>query len=597
MVKERILKLREWMKLHQLSAFIIPSADPHQGEYIAAAWKSREWISGFTGSAGTVVVTLEEAGLWTDSRYFIQAEAQLQGSGIRFYKSFQQELTQDIPTWLLQTLAPGSRVGVDGNVCTCAQAEILQAALAVKGMTLATGYDPMPAIWTDRPTLPMSRAVQYEVKYAGRSAADKLTQLREELNKQGADTLLVTPLEEIAWVLNIRGNDVEYNPVLISYLLVERENATLFVDPAKCPEPVVVYLKGEGVEVQPYTSLHGALSALKDCCILLPPTKTSIASRQAVNADTCTVLSAVSPLIWMKCIRTKTEIEGLRRCMERDGAALVNFQYWLLNALRQGETVTELSLSRRLREFRAGQDLFRGESFNTIAGYGAHAASPHYSATPESDAALEPHGYILLDSGGQYLDGTTDITRTLVLGPLTEEEKIDYTCVLKGNIGLSSVHFPKGTNGTQLDVLARAPLWAQGLQFLHGTGHGVGCYLCVHEATDLYQFRMNSMPHPLMLDSVITNEPAVYKPGSHGARIENILLVSPSQTTQFGDFYSFETLTLCPIDTEAIIPSMLTLQEVCWLNEYHAQVYVRLFPLLETAEREWLQERCKPLAK
>ena len=595
MIKERIAQLRDWMKRKNLAAFIMPSADPHMGEYIAPLWKSREWISGFTGSAGTVVVTQERGGLWTDSRYFIQAERQLKGSGLDLYRSFQHETMVEIPAWLLEELPEGSRVGIDGQIFTQAEVNCLKQTFAKKNFELVSCPDPMAELWKDRPSLPMGKAEIYDVKYTGERASARLARLREELAKLGADSLFVTPLDEIAWVLNVRGTDVAYNPVLISYLLVEPQGATLFVHPEKCPQAVADYLQGEGVGVAPYGEAFEALSRLEGRRILLQPSKTSMAAFASVDVDKNEIVAECSPLSWMKAVRTPVELEGLHRCMIRDGVALVKFQKWLVEAVQRGERVTEMSLDRKLYEFRSQQDLFRGESFGTIAGYGANAASPHYSATPETDTQLEARGYLLLDSGGQYLDGTTDITRTIVLGPMTEDEKIDYTCVLRGNIDLASVKFPKGTCGTQLDAFARAPMWERGMQYLHGTGHGVGQYLNVHEATDLYQFRMDSMPFPLMLDSTITDEPALYKAGSHGCRTENMLLVCRDQTTEFGEFYRFETLTLCPIDTEPIIRSMMTSREIAWLNEYHARVYQKLSPYLSDEERDWLRDRCQPI--
>lgn len=595
MIKERIALLRAWMKERNLDAFIIPSADPHMGEYIAPLWKSREWISGFTGSAGTVVVTADKGGLWTDSRYFIQAERQLQGSGLDLYRSFQHETMVEIPAWLMQEMPRRARIGIDGQIFTKAEADCMAELFAKKELELVPSSDPMADLWADRPSLPMSRAEIYDAKYTGQTASERLALLRAELQKLGADSLFITPLEEIAWLLNIRGLDVDYNPVLISYLLVEPDGATLFVHPDKCPESVAKYLKEQGVRIADYGAAFQQLSELKGRRILLPAKKTSIAAFAAVDADANEILTEASPLSWMKAVRTQTEIDGLRNCMVRDGVAMVKFQKWLVEAVQRGERVTEMSLDRKLCAFRAEQDLFRGESFATIAGYAANAASPHYCASPETDTELQPRGYLLLDSGGQYLDGTTDITRTIVLGPLTEDEKIDYTCVLRGNIDLSMVKFPKGTCGTQLDAFARAPMWERGMQYLHGTGHGVGQYLNVHEATDLYQFRMDSMPHPLMLNSNITNEPALYKAGSHGCRTENMLLVCKDQTTEFGDFYRFETLTLCPIDTEAIIRSMMTEREINWLNDYHERVYQKLSPYLNEEEKEWLRDRCQPI--
>lgn len=595
MIKERIALLRDWMKRKNLDAFVIPSADPHMGEYIAPLWKSREWISGFTGSAGTVVVTQDKGGLWTDSRYFIQAERQLKGSGLDLYRSFQHETMVEIPAWLLEELPERSRVGIDAQIFTQAEADCLRGLFAKKDIELVACPDPMAELWKDRPSIPMGMAEIYDSKYTGEKASERLVRLRKELEKLGADSIFVTPLDDIAWLLNIRGTDVVYNPVLISYLLVEPEGATLFVHPEKCSQEVVAYLQGEGVGIAPYDKAFEALARLKGRHILLQPSKTSMAAYTSVDPAQNEIVATCSPLSWMKAIRTSTEIEGLRRCLIRDGVALVKFQKWLVDAVQRGETVTEISLSKKLCEFRSQQDLFRGESFATIAGYGANAASPHYCATPETDAKLEARGYLLLDSGGQYLDGTTDITRTIVLGPMTEDEKIDYTCVLRGNIDLASVKFPKGTCGTQLDAFARAPMWERGMQYLHGTGHGVGQYLNVHEATDLYQFRMDSMPHPLMLNSTITDEPALYKEGSHGCRTENMLLIALDQTTEFGDFYKFDTITLCPIDTEPIIRSMMTPREITWLNEYHDRVYQKLSPYLSEEEREWLRDRCQPI--
>ena len=595
MITKRISLLRAWMREQHLDAFIIPSADPHAGEYVAPLWKSREWITGFTGSAGTAVVTLEEAGLWTDSRYFIQAEQQLQGSGVVLHRSYQSELTGEIPTWLAKRLVMGNSVGVDATLLTKAQADAIYAALAPKNILLVPCGDPFAEIWEDRPSLPMSHAECYPKEYTGESAAERLTLLRRELNALEADTLFVTPLDETAWTLHVRADDVTYTPVLISYMLVEADRATLFVHPDKCPQPVCDYLRSEGVSVAPYDEAFTALGKLTGRRILLPATKTSWAAFEAVDKDQNTILTAPSPLSWMKAVRTQAERDGLRQCMIQDGTAMVRFQKWLLEALAGGETVTEMSLDERLYAFRAEQPLFKDASFATIAGYGANAASPHYQATPETDTTLQPRGYILLDSGGQYLNGTTDITRTIVLGPLTEEEKTDYTLVLRGHINLSMAKFPKGTNGNQLDVLARMPLWECGLQYLHGTGHGVGHYLSVHEATDVYQFRMSGASAPLMLHTTITNEPALYKAGSHGCRTENQLLIVHDQTTAFGEFYRFEPLTLCPIDTEAIDLSLMHPHEIHWLNAYHQQVFEKLSPHLTPEERDWLCTRCRKI--
>jgi Xaa-Pro aminopeptidase len=443
--------------------------------------------------------------------------------------------------------------------------------------------------------LPASQAELYSPAHTGQTASERLALLRQELNKLGADTLFVTPLEETAWTLLLRGRDVAYTPVLVSYLLIETDSATLFVQPNKVSQEVQAALAAEGITTRPYEEAFPALAALTGRRVLLPETKTSWAAFEAVHKDNNTILTAPSPLSWMKAVRTQTERDGLRQCMVRDGVAMVKFQKWLTETVAANKKVTEVSLAAKLRDFRAEQDLFQGESFATIAGYGANAASPHYCATSETDTELQRRGYLLLDSGGQYLDGTTDITRTITLGSLTEDEKIDYTLVLRGHINLAMAKFPKGTNGNHLDALARLPMWERGMQYLHGTGHGVGHYLSVHEATDLYQFRMSGASAPLMLHTTITNEPALYKAGSHGCRTENQLLIVPDQTTEFGEFYRFETLTLVPIDREPIIASLMRPHEIRWLNTYHERVFAKLSPHLTEPEREWLRDRCQAI--
>lgn len=589
MIAERIAKIRSWMASHQLAAYIIPSTDPHLSEYVAPRWKSRQWISGFTGSMGTVVITMDKAGLWTDSRYFIQAEEQLANTGMVLYKAAQFETTQEIPEWLFSELPQGCTIGLDGHVFTTIEVETIAGRLAPKGISIESRFDAMEDLWEDRPSAPDSQVQIFDKKYVGVSAAARLQMIREEIAKLGANCTLISSLDEIAWALLVRGNDVKYTPVVISYLLLTTTDATFFIDPAKCSPEVAKALGDEGIKVRPYSEMLQAINELDDCEILLPPGRTSYAVFHAIP-EKCKVIRKDSPVSWMRSVRTPREIEGLHDCMIQDGVAMVKFQRWLINAVQEGKTVTEVSLSHKLAEFRAERDLNLGESFATIAGYGPHAAIVHYTATEETDVALKPKGLLLLDSGGHYCNGTTDITRTFALGSLTEEEKIDYTCVVRGNISLALAKFPKGVNGTHLDALARLPLWERGMAYFHGTGHGVGYYLSVHEGT--YQFRLDWRPQPLLLHSTITDEPGMYKEGKHGARTENVLLVVADQTTEYGEFYRFETLTLCPIDTEPIVKSLLTEREINWLNGYHKRVFMKLAPFLQPEEVKWLRDKC-----
>ncbi|MCZ2681045.1 aminopeptidase P family protein [Bacteroides fragilis] len=583
-ISERIHALRMWFKPN-IQAFIIPSTDPHLSEYVAPHWKSREWISGFTGSAGTVVITEKKAGLWTDSRYFLQAAEQLQGSGIDLYKEMLPE-TPSITKFLSDELQPGKSVGIDGKMFSVEQVESMQAELSAKNIQIVLCPDPMDELWENRPPMPESPAFVYDIKYAGKSCSEKIAAIRTELKKKSAESVMLSALDEIAWTLNLRGNDVHCNPVVVSYLLITEKKAVLFIAPEKVTEEVRNYLEEQQIEIQNYSDTEIYLSDLNSSSILMNPAKTNYSVFSSVNPQ-CRIIRGEAPVALLKAIRNEQEIKGIHAAMQRDGVALVKFLRWLESAVPSG-TETELSIDRKLHAFRATQDLYVGESFDTIAGYKEHGAIVHYSATEESNATLHPKGFLLLDSGAQYLDGTTDITRTIALGELTTEEKTDYTLVLKGHIALAMAVFPSGTRGAQLDVLARMPLWSHKMNFLHGTGHGVGHFLSVHEGPQ--SIRMNENPIVLQPGMVTSNEPGVYKGGSHGIRTENLTLVCSAGEGLFGEYLKFETITLCPICKKGIIKELLTADEVDWLNNYHQQVYEKLSPKLNEEEKAWLKE-------
>ena len=583
-ISERIHALRMWFKPN-IQAFIIPSTDPHLSEYVAPHWKSREWISGFTGSAGTVVITEKKAGLWTDSRYFLQAAEQLQGSGIDLYKEMLPE-TPSITKFLSDELQPGKSVGIDGKMFSVEQVESMQAELSAKNIQIVFCPDPMDELWENRPPMPESPAFVYDIKYAGKSCSEKIAAIRTELKKKSAESVMLSALDEIAWTLNLRGNDVHCNPVVVSYLLITEKKAVLFIAPEKVTEEVRNYLEEQQIEIQNYSDTEIYLSDLNSSSILMNPAKTNYSVFSSVNPQ-CRIIRGEAPVALLKAIRNEQEIKGIHAAMQRDGVALVKFLRWLESAVPSG-TETELSIDRKLHAFRATQDLYVGESFDTIAGYKEHGAIVHYSATEESNATLHPKGFLLLDSGAQYLDGTTDITRTIALGELTTEEKTDYTLVLKGHIALAMAVFPSGTRGAQLDVLARMPLWGHKMNFLHGTGHGVGHFLSVHEGPQ--SIRMNENPIVLQPGMVTSNEPGVYKGGSHGIRTENLTLVCSAGEGLFGEYLKFETITLCPICKKGIIKELLTADEVDWLNNYHQQVYEKLSPKLNEEEKAWLKE-------
>ena len=584
-IKERMHALRMTFPPNYIKAFIIPSTDPHLSEYVAPHWMSREWISGFMGSAGTVVVLMNEAGLWTDSRYFLQAAKELEGSGITLYKEMLPE-TPSITKYLSQKLKPGESVSIDGKMFSVQQVEQMKEELAAYSLQVDLFGDPLKRIWRDRPSIPNSPAFVYDIEYAGKSCEEKVAAIRAELTKKGAYALFLSALDEIAWTLNLRGNDVHCNPVVVSYLLITQDDVIYFISPEKVTKEVNEYLKEQHVKLKNYDEVETYLNTFTGRNILIDPKKTNFAIYSAINPK-CNIIRGESPVALLKAIRNEQEIAGIHAAMQRDGVALVKFLKWLEEAVPSGKE-TELSVDRKLHEFRAAQPLYMGESFDTIAGYKEHGAIVHYSATPESDVPLQPKGFLLLDSGAQYLDGTTDITRTIALGELTEEEKTDYTLILKGHIALAMAKFPVGTRGAQLDVLARMPIWKYGMNFLHGTGHGVGHFLSVHEGPQ--SIRMNENPVVLQPGMVTSNEPGVYKAGSHGIRTENLTLVCKDKEGMFGDYLKFETITLCPICKKGIVKEMLTNEEIEWLNNYHQIVYEKLSPNLNEEEKVWLQE-------
>ena len=585
-IKERIAALRVFLQENHLSAFIIPTTDPHLSEYTADHWKVREWISGFTGSAGTIVVTAKEAGLWTDSRYFLQASQQLEGTGIELFKEGLPD-TPSFSEWLCTVLATGDRIGLDGKLFSITEIEKMKEKFAGHGLEVETRPDPFTELWKDRPAMPQCPAYLYDIQYAGVSCTEKIAQIRKGLSEKGVEGLFISALDEIAWTLNLRGNDVKCNPVVISYLLITPDEAVYFITPEKLTDEVAEYLKEQNVRSQDYRDVESYLSRLNLKSLQMCPAKTNYAIFSAVNPE-CALIRDSSPVALLKAVRNEQEIKGLHAAMTRDGVALVKFLRWLEKAVPEGKE-TEISIDKKLHAFRAEQPLYKDESFDTIAGYKEHGAIVHYSATPESDVPLKPEGFLLLDSGAQYLDGTTDITRTIALGTLSEEEKTDYTLVLKGHIDLASCKFPQGTRGTQLDILARLALWKAGLNYLHGTGHGVGHFLSVHEGPQ--SIRMNENPVTLLPGMLTSNEPGIYKGGKHGIRTENLILVREDIKNEFGQFYQFETVTLCPIDTKGIIRSMLTQEEADWLNEYHQRVYEKLSPRLNEEEKTWLKEK------
>jgi len=591
-IELRLARLRELMKREHLSAFIFPSTDAHQSEYVADHWRGREWISGFNGSAGTAVVTMKSAALWTDSRYFLAAEEQLEGTGYQLMR-LKMEGTPTIAEWLGKELqdVQSPEVGLDGMVNSYNYVKDLSYSLRkLGGITLRTNLDPLEQIWENRPSLPANPVEIQPLEYAGETLASKVARIRMSLRELHADGMLVSALDDIAWTLNLRGTDVHCNPVFVSYLLIESDKVSLFVDDNKLSPEVKQYLQDNQVSLYKYNKVEKCLESYSEYNILLDGNETSYYLWKSVKCQE--IVAAGSPIPAMKAVKNKAEIEGYRSAMLKDGVAMVKFLKWLKPAVEAGGQ-TEISIDEKLTSLRAEQKLFRDISFDTIAGYAQHGAIVHYEATPETDVVLKPEGLILIDSGAQYQDGTTDITRTIALGAVSEEMKHVYTLVLKAHIQLELVKFPDGASGTQLDAVGRECMWREGYNFLHGTGHGVGSYLCVHEGP--HQIRMEWMPTPLRAGMTLTDEPGLYLAGKFGVRIENTVLISDYMSTEFGKFLQIEPLTLCPIDTTPIDVDMLLPEEIDWLNAYHHSVYKKLSPFLDEEEKIWLENATKPI--
>lgn len=591
-IELRLARLRELMKREHLSAFIFPSTDAHQSEYVADHWRGREWISGFNGSAGTAVVTMKSAALWTDSRYFLAAEEQLEGTEYQLMR-LKMEGTPTIAEWLGKELqdVQSPEVGLDGMVNSYNYVKDLSYSLRkLGGITLRTNLDPLEQIWENRPSLPANPVEIQSLEYAGETLVSKVARIRKSLRELHADGMLVSALDDIAWTLNLRGTDVHCNPVFVSYLLIESDKVSLFVDDNKLSLEVKQYLQDNQVSLYNYNKVEKCLESYSEYNILLDGDETSYYLWKTVKCQE--IVAAASPISAMKAVKNKAEIEGYRSAMLKDGVAMVKFLKWLKPAVEAGGQ-TEISIDEKLTSLRAEQKLFRDISFDTIAGYAQHGAIVHYEATPETDVVLKPEGLILIDSGAQYQDGTTDITRTIALGAVSEEMKHIYTLVLKAHIQLELVKFPDGASGTQLDAVGRECMWREGYNFLHGTGHGVGSYLCVHEGP--HQIRMEWMPTPLRAGMTLTDEPGLYLAGKFGVRIENTVLISDYMSTEFGKFLQIEPLTLCPIDTTPIDVDMLLPEEIDWLNAYHHSVYEKLSPFLDEEEKIWLENATKPI--
>lgn len=591
-IELRLARLRELMKREHLSAFIFPSTDAHQSEYVADHWRGREWISGFNGSAGTAVVTMKSAALWTDSRYFLAAEEQLEGTEYQLMR-LKMEGTPTIAEWLGKELqdVQSPEVGLDGMVNSYNYVKDLSYSLRkLGGITLRTNLDPLEQIWENRPSLPANPVEIQPLEYAGETLVSKVARIRKSLRELHADGMLVSALDDIAWTLNLRGTDVHCNPVFVSYLLIESDKVSLFVDDNKLSLEVKQYLQDNQVSLYNYNKVEKCLESYSEYNILLDGDETSYNLWKTVKCQE--FVAAASPIPAMKAVKNKAEIEGYRSAMLKDGVAMVKFLKWLKPAVEAGGQ-TEISIDEKLTSLRAEQKLFRDISFDTIAGYAQHGAIVHYEATPETDVVLKPEGLILIDSGAQYQDGTTDITRTIALGAVSEEMKHIYTLVLKAHIQLELVKFPDGASGTQLDAVGRECMWREGYNFLHGTGHGVGSYLCVHEGP--HQIRMEWMPTPLRAGMTLTDEPGLYLAGKFGVRIENTVLISDYMSTEFGKFLQIEPLTLCPIDTTPIDVDMLLPEEIDWLNAYHHSVYEKLSPFLDEEEKIWLENATKPI--
>ncbi|MCR2043933.1 aminopeptidase P family protein [Anaerosalibacter massiliensis] len=588
-VNNKISKLRKLMDEKGIDAYIIPTYDAHQSEYVGEHWQSRVWISGFTGSAGTVVVTKDEAGLWTDGRYFIQAENQLKGSEIKLFKMG----IPGYPTyieWIKDNLEKGETLGFDGKVFPQSDVESMSEELSNKGIKFVEEYDLIDEIWTDRPELPMDEIFIHDAKYTGKTPEEKLEDVRKEMKKLEVEYYILGSLDDIAWVYNVRGKDVKYNPVVTSYAFISMDKAYLFIHKTKVPEEVEEFLNENGIEIREYEEVRNYVENIeKGSRVFIDPSKVNRWLYNGIPKE-CKVVGGTNITTNLKAIKNSVEIKNLKNSYVKDGVALVKFLYWLDKNLGK-TTISEISVADKLEEFRSEQEDFVEPSFATIAAYKDHAPMMHYSATEDSDYTLEKEGMLLIDSGGQYLDGTTDITRTIILGPITEEEKKDFTLTLKGHINLIKARFLYGATGSNLDVLARFPLWQEGIDYKCGTGHGVGFFLNVHEGPH----RFAPIPNKVRLEEgmVITIEPGVYKEGKHGIRIENDIVVRKDIVTESGQFMKFETISYCPIDLEGVDVELLDEDERQWLNNYHSEVYEKLSPYLNEDEKEWLKNETR----
>jgi Xaa-Pro aminopeptidase len=587
-VVERLEQLRKLMKENSIDVFIIPSSDPHQSEYVAGRWKTRAWISGFTGSAGTVVVTADKAGLWTDGRYFLQAEEQLKGSTIELFKMGLPE-TVDYTTWINSELNEGQVVSFDPAVLSIAQVDGLKAAFKKKKIKVASSSDLINEIWTDRPVFPDGKAVVQSVEFCGMERSEKFAALREKMAEEGVTHHLFASLDDIAWIFNVRGTDVKCNPVVMSYAVVGIDEVVLFINADKVEGEVRAELEKDGVTIKDYAAVTDYLSALSEkSAVFIDTARSSQNLLDALKQDKVKVVRGTNMSQIMKAVKNDVEIKGMKKAHIVDGVAMVKFLHWIDNAIGK-EEITEISASDKLEDFRKEGENFRGLSFDSISGYNEHGAIIHYSATPETSSTLKPEGFLLMDSGGQYLDGTTDITRTIVLGDVSDRMKRDYTLVLKGHIKLSMTKFPQGfTTGAHIDAFARDALWQHGINYNHGTGHGVGAYLGVHEGPMGISPRWNDTK--LVPGMIMSNEPGCYRGGEYGIRIENLVLVVPVEETEWGQFLTFENVTMCPIDTRAVDVSLLTEEEREWLNRYHEEVYEKLSPMLDEEVKGWLRK-------
>ena len=590
-IPEKLIELRRIMDRENIAAYIISGTDPHNSEYLSAPWQQRKWISGFTGSYGTVVVTKNEAGLWTDTRYFIQAERELAGSGIKLHK-LRIPGAIDYPQWLAEVLESGNKVGIDGFCMSVSDVRNLKNVLGPKNITVQEQIDLLGEMWFDRPALPMEKIIRLKTKYVGESAGERIGKIREFIRDNHGDAMLFSCLDEIAWLYNIRCNDIAYNPVAISYAVVEKDKAHLFIKLDKISQEIARQLATDGIELHDYHHVFLFLDEQKKENVYFVDTNTCNYAVFNYLAKKFEVREIDSPIPLLKAVKNATELEGFRLACRKDGVALSKFYYWLENRLLQ-QPVTELEAAEQLTRFRSRDKEYVSDSFGCISAYGSNAALPHYSATPEQQSEIHPKGLYLVDSGAQYMHGTTDITRTMPLGELTELEKEDYTLVLKGMIDLSMLYFPKGSKGCNIDIVARLPLYMNLRNFGHGTGHGVGYFLNVHEGPQ--SIRPDLKNQEILPGMVTSNEPGLYREGLHGIRHENLIVCQPKTVNEFGEFYQFETITLCYFDTSALLIKLLTKEEIDWLNAYNERVYQEVSPYLEEQERAWLRNKTKAI--